>query len=221
MTSAEAVERLRDLFEVRPVRERLLILATAAACVFAAVDWSAGAWARARLADAQRTRANLEARIRAEESAAEQIAGAWADSPARRLDTRIEAALARLRALDDGVARSVAPLVHPDALPAALVEMLSGAEGLTVRSLETGAPRPLAVEGVEDPGAVEHPVTLAFDATWPALERYLASLEAAPRRVLWRRLHFELDAWPKALVELEIASVAPESAPSGSAGGTP
>lgn len=193
-------------FDALATRERLLLIAAAAALIWMTLDWSVGTRLRDERLQARRQAASLTAQLQAEDATVAQIVSAWMNDPARGHDAELERLRAALVHSHAELETVTARLLRPEILNAALTPMLASAGSIEVRGVRTLAPAPLRIGGI-DSGLNEHVVEIDMVASWPELLDYLERLESSPWRMVWHSLDFELKEWPRAQVRLAIASV--------------
>lgn len=209
----ETWSRWSAQFDDFATRERVLLIATAAALIWMTLDWSAGNWLRDARLQARREAASLAAQLQAEDTTVEQLVSAWMNDPARALDSELERLREDLAQSRDALDTVTRRLLRPEILNAALTPMLASAGTIEVHGVRTLAPAPLQIGGV-DSGLNEHVVEIDMVASWPELIDYLARLESSPWRMVWHSLDFDLQSWPQARIRLAIASVSTDEGPS-------
>lgn len=117
---------------------------------------------------------------------------------------------ARLRDLDGS-------LVPPNRAAALLENLVRTQRGVTLVSLKTLVPTPLverpAAKGGTDkpapmadgvPGIYRHGLEIKIAGSYADLQGYLASLEAAPQKLLWGRLDLKVERYPRSIMTLTV-----------------
>lgn len=124
------------------------------------------------------------------------------------LDVELQNKLSHLQAqnmqLDEELATQLQGLVSPTAMPPLLEQVLSKTKGLRLISMTTLPPEPLLDQKTRAHLLYRHPIRLQFSGKFFAVIEFLAALEALPTQYYWRRLEYQVAAYPNARVVLEL-----------------
>lgn len=201
---------LASWYAERSTSERILLVLTALAAVFAGWWSFAGSHAAVKL-EAQRTA--IAATRRQLEELERSIARAG--TPQGR-----EAIAAELASAREAIAerrRALSLRAHQAMSPEALrrwLELVLDERGqrITLLGIHTEEAEPV---GAADKAAVRvwrHPVTVRFAASWRDALDYLRALEATPWAVRWDGITVQAERWPKARFTLTVSTLSVDEA---------
>ncbi len=195
---------LAAAFDARTRRERIAIALLAVAGIPLAVlfAWVEPQW---------RVRTALSAEIdqlRRTQSSAPPMA-----DPNHIARQELQALASQLRAAQEALAEHSRTLVAPSQMAGLLEELLRRAPGLRMVALRSLASEP--VKG-PSPGATavlyRHGVEIEVEGSWSDLQRYLESLERAPRRLLWDRMDLRARQHPQVAMKLTVYTLSTDPA---------
>lgn len=203
----QAASRARQAFDARPLRERLLLAAAAAAIGFWAVDalwltptfkrWHAGRAqhqaVQAQMAALQTTFQRLQAQSLADELRAREEGLAWR---------------ARARESEEALRRHDRLLIGPERMLQLLQQLLQGRGELRVRAMQSLSKVELltdlqaAASGA--PALYRHGVELVIEGRYAELLAYLQSLEQLPQKLQFGDLQFRVEQHPRCVLTLRV-----------------
>ncbi|PPI83598.1 MSHA biogenesis protein MshJ [Marinobacter maroccanus] len=212
--------RAAQWYNLRPIRERALILLTALVLVLVLV-WELG------VTPLQQRHQNLENRIQMlsasrddllvqQQTLNEQLA----TDPSRELLNQLNARQQRLGRLNAQIADTTGQLIAPKAMVALLREMLAAQDSLALQALELQTPTPVFAPGgteqssqekqaSQEPLLYAHGVELRIKGSYLDVLNYLERLEAMDERLGWIRLQYSAGDWPsgEAVIRVQTLSL--------------
>jgi MSHA biogenesis protein MshJ len=203
----QACARAQRAFDARPVRERVLLCAVAAAVAFWLVDalwftpafkrWHAGRTqhqaVQTQMAALQSDLLRLQAQYLADEQRLRQEGAAWR--------TRLREGEELLRRHDD-------LLIGPERMLQLLQQLLQGRGELRVRAMQSLSKVELltdlqaAASGA--PALYRHGVELVIEGRYAELLAYLQSLEQLPQKLQFGDLQFRVEQHPRCVLTLRV-----------------
>ncbi|MEZ4333277.1 MAG: hypothetical protein R3F35_16060 [Myxococcota bacterium] len=198
-------EQADDRFRARSTRERLLLAAGLLAVTAFLIDASfLRPIERERQRVATATRARHE-EIRHAESRLDAIRHPVLDAAERaRLDERRQLEQ-QISEIDGRIRSAVTELVPPESAVAVLEALLGRSDGLELVRLTSAPPRPLGAEPSERAGMLfQHGITLEIEGDFASTLDYVRRIERAPWQLLWDRLDYRVERFPKARVTIEL-----------------
>jgi MSHA biogenesis protein MshJ len=215
-----SLSRAAQWYNLRPVRERALILLTALVLVLVLV------WELA-VTPLQQRHQSLENRIqtlsasRDDLLAQQQVLDAQlATDPSRELRNQLSARQQRLERLDQQIADTTGQLIAPSAMVALLRNILAAQDSLELQSLELQTPTPVFAPGspeqpsqesqtTAEPLLYAHDVELRIKGSYLEVLNYLQRLEAMDERLGWIRLEYSAGDWPsgEAVIKVQTLSL--------------
>jgi MSHA biogenesis protein MshJ len=219
-TSNTSLARATHWYNLRPIRERALILLTALVLVLVLV-WELG------VTPLQQRHQSLENRIQTlsvsrDDLLAQQqtLNQQLATDPSRAMRDQLSARQQRLDRLNRQIADTTGQLIAPRAMVALLRDILTAQESLQLQALELQTPTPVfAPEGngqpsQEQPASPEpllyaHDVELRIKGSYLDVLKYLERLEAMDERLGWIKLHYSAGDWPsgEAIIRVQTLSL--------------
>ncbi|MFO1219350.1 MAG: hypothetical protein U1E89_13360 [Burkholderiaceae bacterium] len=199
--------RVQALFDARPLRERLLLIAAVAALGFWVVDalwltpalrqWQAGRTqhqaAQAQMATLQAEFKRLQAQGLADEQRLRQEGATWR---------------ARLRDGEEQLRRHEALLIGPEQMLQLLQQLLQGRGELRVRAMQSLSKVELLtdLQGAASgaPALYRHGVELVIEGRYAELLAYLQSLEQLPQKLQFGDLQFRVEQHPRCVMTLRV-----------------
>ena len=213
------IESLRDWIDGRTLRERMLLLATALAALYAI--WSfllMGPLEAERDALAARvgeTSERLDGLDRETRSLAQQLADD-PDAENRRTLERLEG---EVEALDERLAAHRVGLIPPSEMARVLEDLLTREAELELVRLETLPARPVwnpeerEGEEVRAPGVLfQHDVVIELEGSYLGALRYLRAVEELPWRIYWDELEVRVSEHPTAQISVTVHTLSSEEA---------
>lgn len=219
-TSNTSLARAAQWYNLRPIRERALIMLTALVLVLVLV-WELG------VAPLQQRHQSLENRIQTlsvsrddllvqQQTLNQQLA----TDPSRELRDQLNARQQRLDRLNRQIADTTGQLIAPKAMVALLRDILTAQESLELQALELQTPTPVfAPEGGEqssqeqqaspEPLLFAHDVELRIKGSYLDVLKYLERLEAMDERLGWIKLQYSAGDWPsgEAIIRVQTLSL--------------
>ncbi|GAB2669096.1 type II secretion system protein GspM [Vibrio panuliri] len=165
----------------------------------------------------------LEPALNTNQSLKQQIATTKQNN--QRLDKQISALTAKLKkdpdqdinieykrlltesqSLSELLAKVIEDLISPSQMAKLLEDVLAGTKGLHLVSLESMRAEPIVSGHASEnyAGYYLHPVRLELTGNYFAILQYLETLESLPVNYYWRSFYYQVDAYPKARLVLEV-----------------
>ena len=236
LAAAVALARWRTLqrrFDQRVQRERLLLIAAAAAVTLMAADslWLGPALSSFKTTRSQQTQARSALAALQTELQALQNLGS---SQARQQQSELAAWRQRVREGDAALRQHEDTLVGPDRMLALLEQLLARQGQVRVRSLRSlgrsdllnpapgSAPDRASAAAVRQaveapplpdgtaPSLYRHGVELVLEGGFSDLLAYLRAVEALPQRVLWGSVSLKVEQHPKSVLTLRVYTISRE-----------
>lgn len=211
------LRRLELKLDGLALRERGLVLVLILVAIFLAVDRVAlrPLQGRARLASEERARLTEEQSTL--ETRAAELTSALEQDPRRAERDELARLEAELENVDSDLRQRTAELVTPRQMADLLRQVLGSQPAIHVESLEALPAEPLVPAIVRDPaqpdtaqdGFYRHALRIELHATFHETLAFLAVLEKLPAAVLWHRLEYRVEQYPRARVTLEIFTLGP------------
>ena len=233
LAAAAPLVRWRTLqrrFDQRPQRERLLLIAAAAALALLAGDalWLSPALGRFNASRSQLTQARSDLASLQTELRTRQNQGS---SQARQQQSELAAWRQKLRESDAALRQHEDTLVGPDRMLGLLEQLLSRQGQVRVRAMRSlgrsdllnpapgsapdrttaaavrpAAEAPQAADG-NPPSLYRHGVELVLEGGFNDLLAYLRAVEALPQRVLWGSVSLKVEQHPKSVLTLRVYTI--------------
>jgi MSHA biogenesis protein MshJ len=198
------------------VRERALVLLAALGLLFVVVDAIAYRPLLGRKALAAEERTRLEEEQRALETRSAELESSLAQDPRRAEREEVARLEAELQQVDADLRQRTADLVSPRRMAELLSAVLASQPAIHVDRLEALPAEPLvpsvasaAREGPPPDGFYRHALRIELHATFHETLAFLAVLEKQPAALLWHRLEYRVEQYPRARVTLEIFTLGP------------
>jgi MSHA biogenesis protein MshJ len=204
---AASWQRAEQAFDARPRRERLLLVAAAAAIGFLLVD---AAWLTPAFKRWHASRQQHEAAQRQMDTLQRDFDRVQTQNQADEQRLRQEAATwrARLREGEDQLRRHGDRLIGPERMLALLQQLLQGRGELRVRAMQSLSKVELLTDmqgaGAGAPALYRHGVELAIEGRYADLLAYLQSLEQLPERLQFGDLQFRVEQHPRCVLTLRV-----------------
>ncbi len=199
------------------LRERVLVLGLMLIALFLMADTLAFRPLQGRAKLASEERARLEEEQRGLETRASELEVALAQDPRRAERDELARLEAELAGVDAELRQRTADLVSPRQMADVLARVLGSQPAIHVDSVETLPAEPLvpvAKSAPGKPGAVQdgfyrHALRIELHATFNETLAFLAVVEKLPVALLWHRLEYRVEQYPRARVTLEIFTLGP------------
>lgn len=199
------------------LRERLLVLALMLGALFLIADTLAlrPLHGRARLASEERARVEEEQRTL--QTRASELELALAQDPRRAERDELARLEAELAGVDADLRQRTAELVSPRQMADVLARVLGSQPAIHVDRVEALPAEPLVPAAKSDPskpsaapdGFYRHALRIELHATFHETLAFLAVVEKLPVALLWHRLEYKVEQYPRARVTLEIFTLGP------------
>ncbi|MGY3910360.1 MSHA biogenesis protein MshJ [Aeromonas piscicola] len=184
-------------------RERVLILLTGLVlvCAGAIYGWLDGAVLRLEQDRVALTTAQRDLEIMDLENLGKQARLARdPDQNVRDQLVRVEGDIGKL---DADLKAQTVDLIQAHEMPAVLEALLSRSANLHMLALTSLAPQPL-MAGDQRINLFKHGIRLKLEGGYFDVYQYLKALEALPRHFYWKQFDYQVQEYPKAVVEMEI-----------------
>lgn len=184
-------------------RERVLILLTGLVlvCAGAIYGWLDGAALRLEQDRVALTTAQRDLEIMDLENQGKQARLARdPDQNVRDQLVRVEGDIGKL---DAELKAQTVDLIQAHEMPAVLEALLSRSANLHMLALTSLAPQPL-MAGDQRINLFKHGIRLKLEGGYFDVYQYLKALEALPRHFYWKQFDYQVQEYPKAVVEMEI-----------------
>ncbi|WP_432460160.1 hypothetical protein [Agarivorans sp. QJM3NY_25] len=126
-------------------------------------------------------------------------------------NAEIQRQVAQLRAqsgqIDRQLAIQQAGLIPVGEMAEVLEQLLQHSEGLQLLSLDSIAPEPVLTREEESDNSLNfyrHGIRLKLTGGYFPLLKYLQKVEALPQRFLWQLIEYQVDAYPRANITIDI-----------------
>jgi MSHA biogenesis protein MshJ len=130
---------------------------------------------------------------------------------------RISSLNNELASLDNQLQQQTSQLVPANQMANMLEGVLEKSKGITLIELSSIAPSPIylskVVEGqVRQPDLYRHGVKLILEGGYFDIYEYLQTLESLSWQFFWTKFDYQVDAYPKGKIELEIYTLSTSKA---------
>ena len=211
------LRRLELKLDGLALRERALVMILLLGALLGVVDTVAFRPLQGRAKLASEERARLEEEQRTLEVRASELQGALAQDPRRVERDELARLEAELEDVDADLRERTAELVSPRQMAELLSRVLGSQPAIHVDRLEALPAEPLVPIAASDParpgapqdGFYRHALRIELHATFHETLAFLAVLEKLPAAVLWHRLEYRVEQYPRARVTLEIFTLGP------------
>ncbi|HAS62970.1 MAG TPA: MSHA biogenesis protein MshJ [Vibrio sp.] len=126
--------------------------------------------------------------------------------PDQSINIEYKRLLKESQALSEKLAKVIENLISPSQMAKLLEDVLAGSKGLHLVSLESLKAEPIINNHASEnyAGYYLHPVRLELTGNYFAILTYLETLESLPVNYYWRSFQYQVDAYPKARLVLEV-----------------
>lgn len=177
--------------------------------------------ATANLADLQRRTTVLDGQIAAEAVTQADITATYTTDPNAFAVNRIQELRAALLSTDERLDELYGELISPQQMSLVLTSLLQSETSLDLVSLENTAPEMLVTSTalVDAAGAVagsggvdifKHGLRMVFEGEYLETVRFLRNLERLENSFFWENLDFEVTAYPRATITVDIYTLSSE-----------
>lgn len=184
-------------------RERVLILLTGLVlvCAGAIYGWLDGAALRLEQDRVALTTAQRDLEIMDLENLGKQAR--LARDPDQNVRDQLVRVEGNIGKLDAELKAQTVDLIQAHEMPAVLEALLSRSANLHMLALTSLAPQPL-MAGDQRINLFKHGIRLKLEGGYFDVYQYLKALEALPRHFYWKQFDYQVQEYPKAVVEMEI-----------------
>ncbi|MGF1909089.1 MSHA biogenesis protein MshJ [Vibrio kasasachensis] len=126
--------------------------------------------------------------------------------PDQSINIEYKRLLKESQVLSEKLAKVIENLISPSQMAKLLEDVLAGSQGLHLVSMESLKAEPI-ISGNDSKnyaGYYLHPVRLELTGNYFAILTYLETLESLPMNYYWRSFYYQVDAYPKASLILEV-----------------
>ncbi|WP_432463820.1 hypothetical protein [Agarivorans sp. QJM3NY_33] len=130
-----------------------------------------------------------------------------AEDPNAELQRQVAQLRAQSGQIDRQLAIQQAGLIPVGKMAEVLEQLLQHSEGLQLLSLDSIAPEPVLTreeEGDNSLNFYRHGIRLKLTGGYFPLLKYLQKVEALPQRFLWQLIEYQVDAYPRANITIDI-----------------
>lgn len=215
-----SLARAAQWYNLRPIRERALILLTALVLVVVLV-WELG------VTPLQHRYQSLENRIQTLSASRDDLLAQQqtlnqqlATDPSREMRDQLNARQQRLERLNQQIAETTGQLIAPRAMVELLRDILAAQDALELQALELQTPTPVFAPDAPDQSSQEqseaaqpllyaHDVELRIMGSYLDVLNYLERLEALDERLGWIKLEYSAGDWPsgEAIIRVQTLSL--------------
>lgn len=212
--------RAAQWYNLRPIRERALMLLTALVLILVLV-WEVGVAPLEQRHQSLENRLQTLAATRDDLLAQQQMLDAQLSTdPSRELRNQLNARQQRLERLNRQIADTTGQLIAPKAMVALLRDILAAQDSLELQALELQSPTPVFAPGppeqtsqeqqaAPEPLLYAHDVELRIKGSYLEVLHYLERLEAMDERLGWIKLEYSAGDWPsgEAVIRVQTLSL--------------
>lgn len=212
--------RAAQWYNLRPIRERALMLLTALVLILVLV-WEVGVAPLEQRHQSLENRLQTLAATRDDLLAQQQMLDAQLSTdPSRELRNQLNARQQRLERLNRQIADTTGQLIAPKAMVALLRDILAAQDSLELQALELQSPTPVFAPGppeqtsqeqqaAPEPLLYAHDVELRIKGSYLEVLNYLERLEAMDERLGWIKLEYSAGDWPsgEAVIRVQTLSL--------------
>ncbi len=206
-------QQWREQFAGMAQRERILVfVAVAVALLLGGWQFIVTPLLAEREAVADRI-ASQQQELQSLQQQTETLSAELAADPNEQLRQRARQLQQRLDRLDQDLEELTTGLISPQAMVALLREMLAEHDGVRLVAVSHEDPRSVSVageapaEGEGPTGLFAHGVRVTVTGEFGDIFAYLHALENLDERLGWRAMRYEVEAWPRARVEISLQTL--------------
>ncbi len=137
----------------------------------------------------------------------DELQAAIENNPNLVLQKSIDRLLAMHETLDSQISEITDGMIAPQDMPEILGEMLSERYGLTIQSVKSQAAKRIMVadEQQQNGAAIyRHDLELSLSGSFFQVKDYLAAVESLPSKLIWDRLEYVVEEYPKGRLNLQV-----------------
>lgn len=217
----EKFNKLVATLDARKPEERVLLLAVVLLVVGLVWLTFVHDVVTATLADTQRRTTVLEGQIAAEAVTQADIRATYTADPDAFAVNRMQELRAALQSTDERLDELYGELISPRQMSLVLTTLLQSETSLNLVSLENTAPVTVvtsataadAAEGAPETSGVDifkHGLRMVFEGEYLETVRFLRSLERLENSFFWENLDFQVTAYPRATISVDIYTLSSE-----------
>jgi MSHA biogenesis protein MshJ len=137
-----------------------------------------------------------------------------ATDPNEPLKDRIERLTARIEMLDSNFQEQINELIPADQMPKVLESLFSKSFKLSLIEMQSVKPVDLFANDAEkrDVSLYQHGVRLVFKGQFFDVQEFLSNIEKMPYQLYWHSLNYRVEAYPQAIVEIELFTLSSNEA---------
>ncbi|MFQ2274810.1 MSHA fimbrial biogenesis protein MshJ [Aeromonas hydrophila] len=203
MSLKEQWQAWADKIAALSQRERVLILLTGVVLVGAVAiyGWLDGAAVRLEQERLALSTAQRDLEVMDLENQGKQAK--LARDPDLHVRTQLTQLDGELGKLDAELKAQTVDLIQAHEMPAVLEALLSRSANLHMVALTSLTPEPL-MAGEQRINLFKHGIRLKLEGGYFDVYQYLKALEGLPRHFYWKQFDYQVQEYPKAVVEMEI-----------------
>lgn len=208
--------KAKTKYQERNIRERLLILLALLALLYMALEASVGAW----LTKQSKTAEQQLSQIRQEQIEVEAELAIFAASNLSRSNQEQETLIRHLQEKNLRLEEELGPLKQQVLSRAQFMHLLQrvaendkGVDLLNLTELPRENEQAEQAQGGQKKSKVldKYRLKLSLEGSYLSLAKFIGGLERSEWPIFWSSMDYRLVAYPKAAMELEIYSLAPNS----------
>ena len=209
MRQSASLQRLKQWYESRPLRERIMLLACLLVVLFFVWDTLVMSRLSLHKKNAQSEARQLQLEL-TELGSREQLVQLRKDfDPDRENRQQLAQLQEEIGEIQDRLQENVDNLISPQEMPALLKELLRGQRQLQLLSLENLPAEALQIsdqvaEEQIAPALYRHRLRMEFAGDYLATLAYLKQIDRLPRQLVWEKLQIETQEYPRARVLLQV-----------------
>lgn len=137
-----------------------------------------------------------------------------ATDPNEPLKDRIERLTARIEMLDSNFQEQINELIPADQMPKVLESLFSKSFKLSLIEMQSVKPVDLFANDADkrDVSLYQHGVRLVFKGQFFDVQEFLSNIEKMPYQLYWHSLNYRVEAYPQAIVEIELFTLSSNEA---------
>lgn len=212
------LKAMAERFDARPQRERLIMATMTLLLVVAMLVQFLIEPVLRRSTVSEQQLAVVQARLDSLESQLPALEAAAGRDPDLPLDALHASMTRSLLEVDETLQARMQRVVEPAEMVAALQMLLRESSGVRLREVRNVLPAPVTVaerqDATTEPGISEttprlyrHGLKITLEGDFFSLLNYVLQVERHERRFAWKSLRLVVEAYPKALLEIELQTL--------------
>lgn len=118
---------------------------------------------------------------------------------------RLTSITEQTKQIDEELSFQMVDMVPADHMPALLAGLLSNIKSIKLKAFTSIAPTPLLEVGEDKKmNLYRHGIKLEFTGDYFSVLRFVEAIESMPNKFYWRSMDYKVDAYPQAVVTLEL-----------------